>query len=103
MADRQRTTFDWVLTILGLAFIAVSILALGWDAQLSFAEAEPTFKPIGLYWYELHVGSYNGIQVLLERYIWPPLWDPVLLSIIQWPVWVLFLPIGILLFIFGRR
>jgi hypothetical protein len=103
MADRQRTIFDWVVTGLGIAFIALSILALGHDAQLTFKAAAPDFKPIGLYWYEISRGTYNGIQVLFERYLWPPLWNPVLLTIIQWPVWVITAPIGIGLLIWGRR
>jgi len=103
MSERKTTTFDWIVIGLGLAFIAIAILTLGHDAQLTFAAAEPDYRPIGLYWYELHRGSYNGFQVLLERYIWPPLWDPVVLSVIQWPVWALSGPIGILLFVFGRR
>lgn len=101
--DGQRTIFDWVKIGIAAFFIVIAILALGHDAQLTFAAAEPDYKPIGAYWYELHRGSYNGLQVLLERYVWPPLWDPVMLTIIQWPVWVVAGPIGILLFIFGRK
>jgi len=103
MADRQRTTFDWIVTGLGIFFIGLSILLLGHDAQLTFEAAKPDYKPLGLYWYELHRGSYNGFQVLLERYIWPPLWDPVVLNIIQWPAWVLSGPVGIALLLWGRR
>ncbi|MBN4046491.1 hypothetical protein JYU02_00665 [bacterium AH-315-P15] len=100
---RERTIFDWVLTILGLALIALAILALGFDAQLSAKESEPLFKALGQWWYELDRGSYNGIQVLFERHIWAPLWDPVLLTIVQMPVWVVAAPMGIILFVFGRR
>ena len=108
MTPRSRTTFDWVITIIGVAFIAIAILSLGYDAQLSAAEMEPQFKSIGLWWYELHRGTYNGFQVLLERYVWPAwlgiwVWENVVLNVVQWPVWVLAAPIGILLFVFGRR
>ncbi len=103
MVDHQRSILDWVVTILGVILIAIAILVLGADAQLSFEASEPRYKPLGEYWYELHRGSYNGIQVLLERYLWPPLWDPLLLGIIQWPVWALTGPIGILMFAYGRR
>lgn len=101
--ERKRTLFDWFVLGIGVAFFAISILTLGNDAHMTFEAAQIDYKPIGQYWYELSIGTYNGIQVLLERYVWPPLWDPVLLSIIQWPVWVLTLPIGIILFVWGRR
>jgi hypothetical protein len=103
MAQRKRTFFDWFLIGLAALFVGIAILTLAADANATFAAAEPRAKPLGLYWYELHRGSYNGLQVLLERYIWPPLWDPAMLSVIQLPVWVLTGPIGILLFVFGRR
>ena len=75
--------------------------ALGADAQTSFEHAEPRFIPIGEYWYNWARGSYNGIQVFLERYVWPPLWDPGLLTVVQWPVWVVSGPLGIILFVLG--
>ncbi len=98
----QRTTFQWIQTVFGLALIAIAILALGYDAQLSSAEMEPQFKPIGQWWFELHRGSYGGVQVFLERYLWPPLWSHGLLPVIQWPVWVVAGPVGIIAFVFGR-
>lgn len=103
----QRSAFQWIITILGATFIVIAILALGFDAQLSSAAMELDSKPIGEWWYELHRGSYGGVQVFLERYVWPAsvgiwLWETVVLNVIQWPVWVLFAPLGILLFVFGR-
>lgn len=103
---RERTIFEWIIIGLGVFLIAVAILALGADAQASFEHAEPRFIPIGEYWYNWARGSYNGIQVFLERYVWPDwlgvwIWQNVMLNLIQWPVWVVSGPLGVLIFIFG--
>ncbi len=99
----ERTTFRWVITILGVLLIAVAILALGADAKLSFAEMEPRFTQIGEYWYQFHRDSYGGIQVFIERKLnFPFLWDPILLTMVQWPAWVLAAPLGIIMFVWGR-
>ena len=99
----ERTPFRWAITIFGVFLIAVSILALGADAKLSFAEAEPSFKQIGEFWYHYHRDSYGGIQVFLERKLHAPfLWDPVLLTVVQWPIWFVTAPLGIIMFIWGR-
>jgi len=99
----ERTPFRWVITIFGILLVAAAILALGADAKLTFAEAEPTFKPLGQYWYDFHRGSYGGIQVFLERKLHAPfLWDPILLTIVQWPSWFVSMPLGIVLFVWGR-
>ncbi len=98
-----RTPFRWFITIFGILLIAVAILALGADAKLSFAEMEPTYTQIGEYWYQFHRASYGGIQVFVERKLHAPfLWDPILLTFVQWPAWVAAAPMGIVLFIWGR-
>ena len=99
----ERTPFRWVITITGILLIAVAILALASDAKLSFEEMEPRFTAIGQYWYTYSRGSYGGIQVFVERKLHAPfLWDPVLLTFVQWPAWVAAAPLGIVMFIWGR-
>lgn len=103
----RRSVFQWVLTVLGLVFIGLAIITLGHDAQMTAAAGSPDFKPIGEWWYQLHRGSYGGVQVFLERYVWPAwlgiwIWETVILNVVQWPAWLPTMPLGILLFIFGR-
>jgi hypothetical protein len=58
--------------------------------------------PLGQTWYSLHVESLNLAQVLLERYLWPPLWNPGVVTLLQWPTWVVFAGIAIVLGLVAR-
>jgi hypothetical protein len=40
--------------------------------------------------------------VVLERHLWPPLWDPGMVTVLQWPVWMAFAGLAIVLGIIAR-
>ena len=69
-----------VTRLFGLFFLLAALLVLaagqGGDTEI---------MPLGALWFSLHSDSLNLIQVVIERYIWGPLWDPVLLAVLQWP------------------
>ncbi len=39
----------------------------------------------------------------IERYVYPFLWDPLILSLLQLPTWIVFGVLGLLLYRIGRR
>ena len=59
--------------------------------------------PAGQLWYSLDPGSLNLTQAVIERYIWVPLWDPVLLTVLQWPAALVLAIPGVLLLALGLR
>ena len=40
------------------------------------------------YWYVLSPGSLNFIQDIIQRYLFPELWDPIIVTILLCPAWV---------------
>lgn len=70
----------WIL-ILGAAF------ALGRQAHLWWQSG--TFEPLALgqLWYDLDPGSLNLAQAVVQRYLLPELWDPGIITLLQWPSW----------------
>ncbi|MFC4351327.1 hypothetical protein ACFOW6_07215 [Fodinicurvata halophila] len=67
---------------------------------------EFTFREGGALWYSLDPGSLNLVQAVIERYLWPPLWDPALLEVLRLPAVPFFLGVGalcLLLVRLGRR
>ena len=60
---------------------------------------------LGQAWFNLDPESLNLVQAVVERHIWPPLWDPVIITVLRWPAWaVLGLPALVLLILpVGRR
>lgn len=57
---------------------------LAWDLAAAGGEAL-RLRPLGEVWYQLDAGSLNLSQAVIERYVWPPLWDPGVITLLQVP------------------
>ena len=85
--------------LLGLFFLlaVVVVLVLAGGLVPAGDGGDPKFMSLGALWYSLDPGSLNLIQAVIERYVWAPLWDPVLLAVLQWPAVPTFAVLGVLL------
>ena len=83
-----------VLWIGGAVQLAADLLAYRQSGTFEFA-------PLGQVWFDHAPGLLNGLQVVLERYLWPPLWDPAMLTVLLWPASLIGLFIGTLLLALG--
>ena len=95
--------------IFGILGLVSLILGLGGAALMARAAAlgmAPT-GPVGQLWYDADRGSLNLVQVVLERHLWPPLWQDVAFPVLRQPAPVvagIALVIGVgLLFLIRRR
>ncbi len=86
-----------VARLFGLFFVLVALLVLAAAGQGGDSE----IMPLGALWYSLNPASLNLVQAVIERYIWDPLWDPVLLAVLQWPAAPAFGLLGVLLMVLG--
>jgi hypothetical protein len=58
---------------------------------------------LGQLWYELNRSSLNLVQAVVQRYIHPFLWDPIIVSVLlSWAFAVLMI-LGVLLMVVFRR
>ena len=46
-------------------------------------------RSAGQVWFNIHVASLNLMQALVQRFLHPLLWDPVIATMLQWPAWSL--------------
>ena len=58
---------------------------------------------LGEIWYKLSPGPLNLAQALIQRYIHPKLWDPVIQTVLLWWAAPMFLIPGIALAVLCRR
>ena len=74
----------------GRAFLSVGILCLLAAAAVFGVKAtghEFAGAPsLGALWFQFHAYSLNLTQAIIQRYIWPYLWDPVLQSLLVMPL-----------------
>lgn len=104
MAARTRSPSSRCLTWLGAALTAAAALALLYELSAALQAGEWRIVPAGEIWFTLHTASLNLVQAIVQRYLHPFLWDPVIAGFLQWPLWASFGGPGIaLLTIFGSR
>ena len=88
---------------------------VGWIALLSGAAAlvrdllvwidTRHWAPIALgqLWYDLNRSSLNLVQAVVQRYIHPFLWDPIIVSVLLCWAFAVLMVLGVLLLVVFRR
>jgi hypothetical protein len=74
---------------LGILLMALALLALLYELWMTVGSGG--YRPIaaGELWFTLHPYSLNLSQAVIQRYLLPSLWDPVIVALLQWPAWSL--------------
>jgi len=89
--------------ILGWILVALALLALGGDGLRWLESGHLAFVALGEFWYRLDPGSLNLAQAIVQRYLWPPLWDPAAITLLTWPAVAVLGGLGFLLLVLFRR
>ncbi|MGH1440399.1 MAG: hypothetical protein ACRBBR_09835 [Cellvibrionaceae bacterium] len=89
--------------VIGWIFFVIALALLGGEIVSSLQAGEWTPQLLGQLWFELDSGSLNLVQAVIQRYLLPALWDPIILTLLLWPAWTVFLIPGILFVIFFRK
>jgi hypothetical protein len=70
----------------GLATLSVAVLAL--DLTNGFSGAGLFgFVSLGDLWARINGASLNLVQAIVQRYLFPALWDPMLVTVLLLPAW----------------
>lgn len=94
-AHRPGATLAW--TILGAVLCIAALGIAGYELAIYMRASRYEALTAGQLWFALHVSSLNLVQAVTQRYIHPGLWDPLLVSLLRWPLWSLFGGIGVML------
>ena len=92
-----------LVRLLGFLFLAAGLAVFFVDLGAGAEGASFSFMPLGQLWYSFDPGSLNLTQAIVERYIWQVLWDPVLLTVLQWPGAAVLAAPGLVLLVLGFR
>ena len=103
MKKGRRDARRW-LFMLGLVLLGLAALALIYEVIATASTGGYRTIAAGEFWFRLHPYSLNLSQAVVQRYLSPGLWDPVIVSLLQWPVWsILGAPGAILAILFHHR
>lgn len=83
-------------SLTGLSLIA-AVIALVHDAALSMERQRLVATTLGGIWSSLHPGSLGLTRSFLQDHVWPPLWDPGIASVLQWPTWLVLMGLALVL------
>ena len=104
MARRTAGWFTRAARWLGAVLIAAAAVSLGYEATVALDAGGWRTIPAGEIWFRLDNASLNLTQAIVQRYLHPFLWDPLIAGFLQWPPWASLGGVGIALtIIFGWR
>jgi hypothetical protein len=90
-----------VLRLIGGILLVAGLAALGLDLWLASRTGAFHLSAAGELWFRLHPGSLNLTQAVVQRYLLPELWDPVLLTVLLWPAALVLAVPGLILLALG--
>ena len=88
---------------LGLLTLALSVITMVLDLTRSIANSELTITPLGREWFDFSASSLNFSQAIVQRYLHPFLWDPIIIAVLKAPSWFVFAILAIIFLWLGSR
>jgi predicted anti-sigma-YlaC factor YlaD len=86
-----------VARLLAAFFMLASVVVLVLEIVVWRATGSFGLRPLGQLWYQIDRGSLNLVQAVIERYLWPPLWEGVV-AVLRLPAAPTLLVVGAALF-----
>ena len=87
----------------GYVMLACALVAIIADASKSIARSELVLLPLGQLWFDHAPVSLSLAQAAIQRHVSPFLWDPVIQTLLTWPIWGVLGPLGLILLWLGTR
>ena len=89
--------------IFAFLFLWLALMAAGGEIVRSLELG--TWQPIALgwLWFSIDSGSLNSSQAVVERYLHPLVWDPIVVWILKKPGWLIFAAISAVCFLVFRK
>jgi hypothetical protein len=92
----------FLLRFLGVFVLAAAFILLVYDGAKSIADSRVYIYRLGQLWTDVSAGSLQSLQATIEAKIaW--LWNPVMLTLLEQPAWLVLAVIGIFAILLGRR
>jgi hypothetical protein len=95
--------FRFLLRFIGLWMLAAAFIFLVYDGAGWVANGVLNSMQVRTLWASIHQSSLLLLQPAVERHVAGWLWNPVIMTILEQPVWLMFGVIGVVLILLGRK
>ena len=87
----------WIIFLAGLSVLVRDVLV--WVDTKHWAPIA-----LGQLWFDLDRSSLNLVQAVVQRYIHPFLWDPIIVTVLLWWAFAVLMVLGLLILaLSGKR
>ena len=93
----------FLFRFVGLVLLAAGFIFFVYDGAKTLADNVIRVTKVGDVWNQVHSTSLQLLQPAIERHVAVWLWDPVVLSVLTAPTWLVLAIVGSLLMIIGRK
>src|SRR3954451_20108365 len=100
---KSTAMIRFVFRFIGLWILAAGFVALVRDGTKSIAGNAVFITKLGEDWNNIHSTSLQLLQPAIERHIAIWLWDPVMLTVLTAPTWLVLGIMGSVLMLIGRK
>ena len=92
----------FLFRLLGLFALAAAFILVVYDGTKSIAGNQLYLTSVSTLWGLVHAASLAALKPAISPYAGGILWDPVAVSVLAAPGWVVFGVLGILFMVLGR-
>jgi UPF0716 family protein affecting phage T7 exclusion len=94
----------FILRQIGIWLMLLAVVALVYDGTRMLADdGRVVFTSLGEHWSSIHLPSLNMAQAAVQRHVAPWLWDPVIVTILLLPAWIIAAALGGFFYFLGYR
>ena len=97
------SVLKFLFRIFGYGFVAVAIIAGISDASSSIALSEIHLAQLGQVWQNFSPASLELAEANIVASFDPTVWQTLKETVLTWPVWAVFAPIGLALLWLGAK
>ena len=91
-----------IVRVIAILFLIGALLTGGYEVVQWIGSGQYDPLTAGELWYAIHRGSLNLAQAVVQRYVAAWLWDPVIVSVLTLPAWVVLGVPGLVLMWFSQ-
>lgn len=93
----------FIFRFIGLWLLAGAFVALVVDGTRSISAGRIAVTQFGMAWDTMHPSSFDAMRTFIEAHLPMWVWNPVLLSVMLTPIWVVLGVVGLVFALIGRK